>query len=71
MPRLAHHSNVTPGIIVGNNADVKLTFVILFNRLNDCRLTRQRHVKNVRVLAGTQPYAIPDSHVGFADPQSI
>jgi hypothetical protein len=71
MPRLAHHSNVTSGIIVGHDADVKLPFVILFDRFNDRGPACQRHVENVRALARAQSDAIPDFHVSFPNPHSI
>ena len=47
-----------PGIVVRHHANVKLSFVILLDRLDHRRLSRQRHIQDVAALA--RAAAAPD-----------
>jgi hypothetical protein len=67
MARLPHHPKVATRIVFEDNADVLLTFVILFDTFDSCDLSLQREVQNVSAIARTQSHTIARSNLDAAD----
>jgi hypothetical protein len=55
---LPQQAQIAAWIIVENNRDMRLAFVVLLNALDGCNLPAQRNVQDISALARKEPDAI-------------
>src|SRR5277367_5491128 len=70
MSRLPHHANVPAGIVVGDDANVKLSLVVLLDRFDHRRLPSESDIHDIAALARTQSDPSPRLHFDAADIQA-
>src|SRR5579864_40365 len=71
MARLAHQPDIATRIFVHYHANVELTLVILFDRLNEGCFARECNVKYVAARSGTQPDPAPGAQLPSRDMQCL